>query len=96
MPSIFVFTLIIRIIKGALLGLREFLTTESPLKVMYNAFYFALKALFVLSMFKILSSLFGLVWKQLDEKDQVNFEIYDVTTWSTNNCNTHIAHYLKK
>ena len=38
--------------KGALSGLRQFLTTESPLKMMENAFYFTLKALFVL---KILS-----------------------------------------
>ena len=26
----------------------------------------------------------------------VNFEIYDVTTWLTNNFNTLIAQYLKK
>ena len=26
----------------------------------------------------------------------VNFKIYDVTTWLTNNCNTHIAQYLTK
>ena len=25
-----------------------------------------------------------------------NFEIYDVTTLETNNCNTHIAQYLKR
>ena len=25
----------------------------------------------------------------------VNFKIYDVTDWITNNCNTHIAKYLK-
>ena len=29
-------------------GLRQFLTLESPLKMMKNAFYFMLKALFVL------------------------------------------------
>ena len=34
-------------------GLRKFLATESPLKMMKNAFYFTLKALFVL---KILTS----------------------------------------
>ena len=28
-------------------------------------------------------------------KDQVNFEIYSVTGWITNNCNTLIAQYLK-
>ena len=39
-------------IKGALSGLRQFLATESPLKIMKNAFYFTLfhiKALFVLN-----------------------------------------------
>ena len=38
-----------------LLGLRQLLATESPLKIMKNAFYFTLKALFVLKMFKFLS-----------------------------------------
>ena len=36
---------------------------ESPLKMMKNAFYFILKALFVLKIFKILSWLFGQVEK---------------------------------
>ena len=26
----------------------------------------------------------------------VNFKIYDITEWTTNNYNTHIVHYLKK
>ena len=38
--------------KGALEGLRRFFTTESPLKIMKNAFYFTLKALFVLKIFQ--------------------------------------------
>ena len=41
-------------LKGALSGLRQFLATESSLKVMKNAFYFRLKALFVLKIFKFL------------------------------------------
>ena len=41
--------------KGALLGLRPLLTTESPLKMMNNAFYITSKALFVLKIFKFLS-----------------------------------------
>ena len=41
--------------EGALSGLRQFLATESPLKVMKNAFYLTSKALFVLKMFKFLS-----------------------------------------
>ena len=33
------------IIKGTLSGLRQFLATENPLKMMKNAFYFTSKAL---------------------------------------------------
>ena len=32
----------------------------------------------------------------LDQKAKVNFKIYNVTTWETNNCNIHIAQYLRK
>ena len=49
-------------IKGALQGLRQFLITESPLKMMKNA-YFTLKALFVLKIFMFLLWLFGHVEK---------------------------------
>ena len=41
--------------KGAFSGLRQFLATESPLKMMKNAFYFTLKALVVVKIFKFLS-----------------------------------------
>ena len=44
-----------RDIKGTLSGLRQFLATERPLKMMKNAFYFNSKALFVLKIFKFLS-----------------------------------------
>ena len=43
------------ILKDTLSGLRQFLENESPLKMMKNAFYFTLKALFVLKIFKFLS-----------------------------------------
>ena len=43
-----------RNIKGALSGLRQFMATESPLKVMKNAFYFTSKALFVQKIFQFL------------------------------------------
>ena len=43
------------VLKGALSALRKFLATEIPLKIMKNAFYFMLKALFVLKIFKFLS-----------------------------------------
>ena len=61
-------------LKGALSDLRQFLATESPLKMMRNAFYFTSKALFVLKIFKFLSSLFGHVSQRLDQKDKVNFK----------------------
>ena len=38
-------------IKGPLLGLKQFLTIESPLKMMKNGFCFILKAIFVLEIF---------------------------------------------
>ena len=47
--------------KGALLGLRQFLVTESLLKMMKNVFYFTLKSLFVLKIFKFLPQVFGYV-----------------------------------
>ena len=56
-----------------------------------NAFYFILKALFVVKIFTLLSWLFGDVEKQLDLKDEVNFKIYDAATWLTNNYNTHFV-----
>ena len=34
--------------------------------------------------------------KQFNKKAKVNFKIYDVTNWITNNYNTHIAQYLKR
>ena len=42
-------------IKDALSGLRQFLETESSLKMIKNAFYFTLKSLFVLKILKFLS-----------------------------------------
>ena len=44
-----------KLVKGALSGLRQFLTNETPLKMMKILFYFTLKALFVLKIFKFLS-----------------------------------------
>ena len=46
-------------LKFALLRLSYILATESPLKMMKNAFYFTLKALFVLKIFKFLPWLYG-------------------------------------
>ena len=52
----------------------NFLANESHLKMMKNAFYFTLKAVVVLKIFKFLSWSFSLVEKRLDEKDKVNFK----------------------
>ena len=41
--------------KGVLLGLRQFLTIGSPLKMIKNAFHFMLRALFVLKIFTLLT-----------------------------------------
>ena len=41
-------------VKGVLSGLRQYLATENPLKMMKNAFYFTLKALSVLKIIKFL------------------------------------------
>ena len=82
--------------KGAPSGLRQFLATESPLKMMKNTFSFTSRALLVLKIFKFLSWLFGHVAKPLDKKDKVNFKFYDVISWLTNNRNTHIAQYFEK
>ena len=62
---------------------------------MKNAFYFTLKALFVLEIFQFLFSRFGHEGKQLDKKDKVNFKIHDIRKWITNNYNTDIARYFK-
>ena len=63
---------------------------------MRNTFYFMLKALYVLEIFTLLSQRFGYVENQFDKKVKVNFEIYDVTEWETENYNTYIVKYLKK
>ena len=49
--------------------LDSFLATESPLKLMKNAFYMSSKVLFFLKIFTFLSWLFGHVAKGLDKKD---------------------------
>ena len=55
-----------QILNDTLSGLRQFLATGSPLKMLTIAFYFMLKALFVLKILKFLSSLVGQVEKRLD------------------------------
>ena len=66
------------IIKGLLLGLRQFLANESSLKMMRNAFYFMLKALFVLKIFTILSWHSGYVEKRRNKKLWLISKFYKV------------------
>ena len=58
--------------------------------------YFTLKALFVLEILKFLPCLFGYVEKWLDKKVTVNFKIYGVKFWETNDYNTHIVQSLRE
>ena len=78
------------------LDLIQFLTIESPLKIMKNVFYFMLKAPFLFKIFTFLPWLFGPAGKQLDKKAKINFKINDFTDWITDNCNAFIAQCLKK
>ena len=80
-------------VKSALSGLTEFLANESPLETMKNVFYFTLKAIFH---FEILKFLFWIFGQRLNEKDKVNFKSYNMSSWITNNYNTHIATHIKK
>ena len=63
---------------------------------MKNALYFTFEALLALKTFNFSFWVLGHVAKQLDEKDKVNFKIYDVPIWLINNCNTNIDQYLDK
>ena len=72
-------------LKGQLLGLRQFLTIENPLKMMKIAFYLMLKTLFVLEIFTFLSWHFDYVEKRLDKKYIVNLKIFDVRKWTIDN-----------
>ena len=62
---------------------------------MKNTIYFTLNTLFILKIFKFLSSFFVHIGK-LDWRDKVNFKVYDLTTWLTNNCYKHIDQHLRK
>ena len=58
---------------------------------MNNTFYFILKALLVLKYLNFYPCFFGHVEKRLDKKAAVNFKIYGVTNWETNNYEIHVA-----
>ena len=54
---------------------------------MKNGFYFILKVLFSLKIFRFLSWHSWHLQKAVDEKLKVNFKNYDVITWETNKYN---------
>ena len=64
--------------------------------MMENAFYFMLKALFILVIFTFLSRLFDYVEKRIDKKAKINLKLYDVTDWIMKNYNTYSTQYLNK
>ena len=55
-------------LKGTLSGLRKFLITKNPLKMMKNTFYFILKSLFLLKIFKLLFNFLVLQRNELIKK----------------------------
>ena len=70
---------------------------ESPLKMMRNHFHFILKALFVFQIFMFFVLTFWLCKKKKTAREE-SYEknVYDITNWTADNYNTHIAQYLKK
>ena len=60
--------------------------------MMENAFYFTFKTLFVLEISELLSWVFGHIEKTIWLERYAQFRNFNVTTWLTNDCNTHIAH----
>lgn len=61
-----------------------------------KALYFMLKVLFLLEIFTFLCRVFDYEEKRLNQKDMVNFKVYDVTNWKINNCNANIFQNLRK
>ena len=55
-----------------------------------------IKALFILEVFTFLSWFFGYAEKPLDKKAMVNFKIYDIIDWKTNNYNAHVPNISRK
>ena len=71
--------------KDPLLGERQFLAAKILLNIMKNGFYFMLKRLYVLDIFKLFSWLFGHVGKWLDKKAKFHFKIWNVKGCQTSN-----------
>ena len=83
--------------KGSFSGMTtKFLATERLVKVikkiLKNTYFTHLRS----SIFFFLFSPFGPVEKRLDMKAMINFKIYDVKNWETNNYNIGFARHLMK
>ena len=75
---------------------KNFWQLKSLLKRWKISFYFTIKTIFVLEIFKLLFWLFGHVGKRLDKKAKVNFKIYEVTNLVTGNYTyCQISHEVK-
>ena len=64
--------------------------------MMEIVFYFTLKDLFVLSMFKVLACFLVKQKNRLGQKDQINFKTYYFTIWETSKCNTLITRNIPR
>ena len=64
--------------RAALSDLRQFLAIETPLRMMKNAFYFTLKSLFVLKIFKFLSWLLVIYKNGLIRKISLIVKIFNL------------------
>ena len=71
-------------------------TSMTAIKIMNNAFISSQKLFPFLRYRHLCPISFVYIGKRLDKKVKVNFKIYDVTSWNTNNCSKHITRYLKK
>ena len=85
--------------KGAFPGLRQFLATESPLKMMKNNFISPQKLFSFSRYLNICLDVLVMNKNGLIRKMRLIWNLWRhslVTTWLTNNSNTHITQYLKK
>ena len=80
--------------KGALSGLRQFLASESYFKMMKNAFYFTLKVLLALKIYKVYLHSFVMQKNGLIRKLRLISKLR-VTTWLANNCNNILTNILR-
>ena len=74
----------------------SFFENWMPFKSDQKCFLFNFESSFLfLRYLNFCPDIFGHVRKRLDKKAKVNFKIYGVINWETNNCNSHVAQYLK-